>query len=386
MAETVNAQNIDQAPACAPFPGRPLVSVVLPVYNRGRFAADAIRSILAQSYSHLELIVVVDEGSTDDSAEVVRHLASGDPRVRPLFLSHGSQWRARNAGVAMARGEYVAHLDDDDVALPERLAVQLDYMRRTGVDICGSCLSTFGAKDRLMWFPETHQAICHELLFRIVVFLPAVLMRAEIARSHPYDETLTFSDYEWLTRVAPRYRFGNVPRILLKCRYHADQIHVHESAGFVGDQRRFARPYFQTLFPETPPEDFTLFEKLQYGGSFANLAELEQVGIWLVRLAQTPDPFLRRGMAARWRVACLREAHRGLPVFRLYRRTAPLFGTPPTIPPWQLWLACACRIRPNRWAWKIVVWLRRMTARSEWANRFARKTPRPAPPSRESEP
>ncbi|HNX96924.1 MAG TPA: glycosyltransferase family 2 protein, partial [Candidatus Aminicenantes bacterium] len=176
----------------------PLISVVLPVYNRERYVEATIQSILDQTYSPLELIAVVDEGSTDRSVSIVRDIAARDGRVRPLFLPHGNQWRARNEGVARARGDYIAHMDDDDLALPERLALQWSWLNRTGVDILGGSIQNFGSQGGLIWFPETHQAICHELLFRISLFLPTVLLRADIARANPYDESLVYSDYVWL--------------------------------------------------------------------------------------------------------------------------------------------------------------------------------------------
>src|SRR5262245_55079183 len=102
-------------------PAQPLISVVMPVYNAERYVADAIASILAQTYAQFEFIIV-DDGSTDGSAAIVRAFAARDARVRPLFLTHYSIGRARNAGIALTQGGLIAHMDADDIALPERLA------------------------------------------------------------------------------------------------------------------------------------------------------------------------------------------------------------------------------------------------------------------------
>jgi glycosyltransferase involved in cell wall biosynthesis len=323
----------------------PLISIVMPVYNRERYVADAIHSILNQTYSPLELIVVVDNGSTDRSADIVRDLAAQDSRVRPLFLSHGSQWRARNAGVAIAKGEYIAHMDDDDIALPERLAVQLSWMQRNGVDICGGSLKKFGAADGLIWFPETHQAICHELLFRITIFLPTALIRADIAKAYPYDETLVYSDYAWLTQLAHRYRFGNMPQILIKCLYHEDQIHIVHGADFRRDERLYRQPFFQSLFPEATADDLRVIALLAERKSFESPEDLKRAGIWLIRLADTPDNFIRQRMADRWRSACMRSAHLGLGCYHLYRKIAPQFGISSVSHMFELKLACALRLK-----------------------------------------
>lgn len=331
----------------------PFISVVMPVYNRGRYLAATIDSILAQTYSPFELIPVVDEGSKDDSADIVRDYAARDARVRPLFLSHGSQWRARNAGVALARGEYIAHMDDDDIALPQRLSAQMAWMRRTGVDICGGCVKKFGAEDGILWFPETHDAIVHELLFRIALFLPTALLRTELARAHPYDEKLVYSDYAWLTQIvapgklASPVRLGNIPQIVLQCRCHDAQIHILQEAAFAEEESRYRQPYFHNLFPDATADDCAALRRVAENGSFYSLAELERAGIWLLRLAKTPDNFLRRQMADRWRAACLKAAPFGLPAYYLYRKYWQKFEVPPVPGEWKLRLACALHIKPT---------------------------------------
>jgi glycosyltransferase involved in cell wall biosynthesis len=104
----------------------PDVAVVVPTYNRAPLLAASLGSVLAQDGVALELIVV-DDGSTDDTAAVVRGL--GDPRVRLLERPHAGIAAARNAGVAATTAPFVAFHDSDDVALPGRLAVPVDFLR-----------------------------------------------------------------------------------------------------------------------------------------------------------------------------------------------------------------------------------------------------------------
>jgi glycosyltransferase involved in cell wall biosynthesis len=101
----------------------PIVSVIIPTYNRGRLLREAVQSVLAQTFADWELIVV-DDGSTDDTEQFVRDLY--DPRIRFVFLAHsGSAGSVRNAGVARARGTWIAFLDSDDLWPPQKIERQL---------------------------------------------------------------------------------------------------------------------------------------------------------------------------------------------------------------------------------------------------------------------
>ena len=108
--------------------GNPLVSVVMPVWNREKYLAEAIESILTQSFSDFELIAV-DDGSEDDSVEVIKAYEERDPRVRSVFMERQKGMSAaRNRGFAIARGDYIAYMDSDDVSLPTRLEKQVAFL------------------------------------------------------------------------------------------------------------------------------------------------------------------------------------------------------------------------------------------------------------------
>jgi len=102
----------------------PLVSVVIPVYNGERYLADAIQSVLDQTYQNFE-VIVVDDGSTDGSAEVAKRFGEA---IRYVHQANGGVCKARNTGIAAARGVYLAFLDQDDLWLPDKLATQVAYL------------------------------------------------------------------------------------------------------------------------------------------------------------------------------------------------------------------------------------------------------------------
>jgi glycosyltransferase involved in cell wall biosynthesis len=308
------------------IPAEPLISVVMPVRNGAAYVADAVSSIQAQSYPHWEL-VVIDNESDDESAAIVGAIAVGDPRVRLITGVPRGIAGALNAGVDVARGALIARMDADDLAVPERLAVQVDWMRRTGVEICGGWIQEFGDRDRLMWFPETHQAIARELLFRCALMHPTVLMHAEILRRHRYDERAAFKDYELWTRLIHQYRMGNAPAVLLRYRRHAEQVQVMETAALLADIARLRGPLFDALFPNADVGDGEILERVAEGVPFATLTDLEHAGSLLVRLAEGQETMLRQRMLHRWRGACRTSSQLGTAAWRCYERVAPQFGT-----------------------------------------------------------
>lgn len=105
----------------------PRVSVIMPVYNGERFIAEAVKSVLASDFRNWELLVL-DDGSTDDSIAVARRVAGGDPRVRIIELPHGGIAATRNAGLQHARAKYIANVDSDDAMFPRRLTKQVAYL------------------------------------------------------------------------------------------------------------------------------------------------------------------------------------------------------------------------------------------------------------------
>lgn len=109
-----------------------LVSIITPVYQCEKYLAGTIESVLSQSYSNWELILV-DDCTPDGSVEIIRPYLESDPRFRYLKLErNGGAAVARNAGLDLARGRYIAYLDADDLWLPRKLERQLDFMAKTG--------------------------------------------------------------------------------------------------------------------------------------------------------------------------------------------------------------------------------------------------------------
>ena len=235
-------------------------------------------------------------------------------------------------------------------------------MRQANVDICGSYAEVFGTTRGRVWVPVNHAAICHEMLFRGAFLHPTVMLHTEIAQTHAYNEHVTNEDFELWTRLAPHYRLGNVPEVLLKYRYHPQQSHLIQAPAMQRDRRLFRARHFGMLFPAAQPEDYTALARVADREPCSNLAELETAGRWLVRLAQPEEPMFVLRMAERWRSACRNSAQLGLGCYRLYQQIAPQFAVPDETAARKLWLACMLRLKPGSALLRVFYFARRSTA------------------------
>ena len=214
-----------------------LVSVILPMHNRAKSVVGAIASVLEQSYSNLELIVV-DDASTDHSIELVE--AMSDPRIR--LLRHDSNRgapAARNTGIEAARGNFIAFQDSDDEWLPEKLAKQMQVLEASppnvGAVYCGF-LRMSESGSLYIPGPEVRVRsgdISRELLRGNFVGTPTLVVRRECFRSANmfWDELPRFQDWELAIRLADEWEFAVVDEPLVRAQITAVSISSDERAG-----------------------------------------------------------------------------------------------------------------------------------------------------------
>lgn len=205
---------------------RPLVSVLMPVFNAERFVEEAAQSVLSQSFADFELIAI-DDGSTDQSKAILNRLSRNDDRIILISRENRGLVESLNEGIDLARGEWTARMDHDDISLPHRFQRQLDWLDSSKADICGSWIQPFSGYDRrIMKYPQTDDAIKVEMLFASPFAHPTVMMRTQIARSLKYDKAWEkVEDFDlWVRASASRCRMTNVPEVLLNYRQHEKQI------------------------------------------------------------------------------------------------------------------------------------------------------------------
>lgn len=209
----------------------PVVSVIMPVFNTSDYLAQAIESVLSQTLADFEL-VIVDDGSTDDSMAIAARYVRTDRRVRVIRNPNKGLSRARNQGVEAARGDFMAALDSDDVALPDRLSLQVAFLvRHPECVVLGGQVDLVdpeGSPIAPMSVCLHHDDIMTQLLQgrgSAIVQPSAMFRRSAVLAAGGYDERLdTAEDLDLYLRLAERGVLANLPHTLLRMRRHPDSL------------------------------------------------------------------------------------------------------------------------------------------------------------------
>ncbi|HEY9658471.1 MAG TPA: glycosyltransferase, partial [Allocoleopsis sp.] len=208
----------------------PIVSVIMPIYNNAPYLRHAVESILQQTFSDFELILV-DDGSTDRSLDILRDYAAKDDRIHLISRDNRGIARSRNDGFQVTRGALIAVMDGDDVALPDRLARQVDFLQQHPEVVCvGGAHEIIDHKGRLLTclsLPEQdeqiqqqalagHGSICHPC---------AMIRRTALEQIGGYDETLTIAvDLDLWLRLGEVGKLANLSEPILQYRLHGNSI------------------------------------------------------------------------------------------------------------------------------------------------------------------
>ncbi|MDQ3112116.1 MAG: glycosyltransferase [Bacteroidota bacterium] len=198
----------------------PLISVVLPVYNAELFIGDSIKSILGQTYSNWELIII-DDGSKDKSAEIIEKFT--DPRIHFYRQGNAGMGATLNKAILLAKGKYIARQDADDISLPERFEKQIDFLEGleeyalvgTWAEIVNEKLEPGGRTHR---HPEMSGRLKFELLFDNPFVHSSVMIRMDALKEtglYDLSKDPLIQDYELWWRISKKFQVGNIARALL---------------------------------------------------------------------------------------------------------------------------------------------------------------------------
>ncbi len=206
----------------------PRISVVMPAYNSEKYIGEAIESILNQTFIDFEFIILND-GSTDNTAKIVKEYAKKDKRIK--FIDNKKNQglvSVLNQGLDLARGEYIARMDSDDISLPTRFEKQIKYMdEHSECGVLGTWFKCFGDSDVVVRHPERIKIF--NILKSQHVGHPTVMLRKSVVDKYGfrYDQNYKHAeDFELWSRMVFVTEIHNLPEILLKYRWHGNNISV----------------------------------------------------------------------------------------------------------------------------------------------------------------
>jgi glycosyltransferase involved in cell wall biosynthesis len=227
------------------------LSIIMPVYNAEAYLREAVGSILAQTYTDFELIIVED-GSTDNSREIINSFI--DSRIR-LLINDGNRGIvfSRNRGNAAARGRYIAPFDADDIARVDKFEKQLSFLEANPeygmIGAWAKLIDKNGKPLREKWKvnapPERIPSI---LLFRNYFVQSSVVLRREAIPPGGYEEGLdAVEDYMMWTQISSSWKVWNYPEYLVNYRIHDQGISMREANTITGKDDDIYRDVFKTL-------------------------------------------------------------------------------------------------------------------------------------------
>jgi glycosyltransferase involved in cell wall biosynthesis len=208
----------------------PLISVCMPVYNAKRYLEEAIESILGQTFKDFEFLIS-DDGSTDRSLAILKRYAAQDGRIRLWSRPNAGYVVRLNEMLHQARGDLIARMDADDVALPERFAQQVEFLRsHPEVDVVGGARENIDSKGRLLFVhheAESHDDMQSQFLNGFCpISHPTVMMRrrAVLAVGGYRTEMMPAEDVDLWLRMSERGRLANLADVMVRYRIHESSV------------------------------------------------------------------------------------------------------------------------------------------------------------------
>lgn len=209
------------------IPEIPEISVIIPVFNAAPFLQESVESILNQTYSNFEVIILNDK-STDESLEIIKKLQSKDNRIIIIDKAQNvGPANLRNEGINAAKGNFIALMDADDISLPTRFEKQIAILKNNPeIGVCGTWFTFFGSqKDKVIKHAAQNDAIKVSFLHSCNIGNPTVMFKKEVLGDLKFDnDYVPVEDYDLWSRLLAKTSFHNIPESLLNYRQHNNNI------------------------------------------------------------------------------------------------------------------------------------------------------------------
>jgi glycosyltransferase involved in cell wall biosynthesis len=310
----------------------PAVTVLMPIYNGQDYVKDAIDSILSETFSDFEFLII-DDGSKDKSAEIIKSYK--DPRIKYVSnVTNRGLPTTLNLGIELARGEFIARMDCDDISLPQRLERQVDFMRsHPEVSACGTWIKTIGDAAGFVnkYFTDSGD-IKASLLFNTSLAHPSVIMRRSALNKLNIRYSTHYryfeEDYALWIELSKYTELANIPEVLLLYRIHKKSVsHINISNRQEGISI-LRKNQLETLGLYPSEGDMYIHNSL-HPTKGENLIEfIVEEEKWLIKITNAnmqADLYSQNSLSkiiyTRWRTICGMNAGGGLEVWNKFVRS-----------------------------------------------------------------
>lgn len=250
----------------------PEISIVMPVYNAEKYLAEAIQSILDQTYTHFEFIIIND-GSTDNSLNIIKKYKAKDNRILLINRENKGIIKSLNEGIEQAQGKYIARMDADDINLPNRLEKQIKFMKKENLDACGChyfLINDCGSYVDSATVPLTANNFINYLSITTPFCHPSVIIKKEFMTSNNIyygkGQYKVAEDYIlWVNFFENNAALGNVDEFLFKYREYEQSLSHVNKTGISSDKRKIAKSFIlkhkEKLINNFNKDNINLFPK-----------------------------------------------------------------------------------------------------------------------------
>lgn len=300
----------------------------MPVYKGDKYLSEAVDSILNQTFSDFEFIIICDD-PTEVTRDILDKYQQKDSRMKVYYQERQGLVNSLNRGISLAEGEYIARMDADDVSLLDRLKKQVDFMdNNPEIGIAGTWIKIIGASNYVLKFPCNHDAIKCKMLFDSVMAHPTVMFRKSAFSKNGLSYCLTETyaeDYGLWVRAINVLKFANLPEVLFHYRMHSSTSNT-DIQKEISNKLRLSQ--IRQLGINPVKSEFEIHKALSYYNIESNEDTLTDARLWLEKLQSYnsrtkiyPDPPFSEILAHYWYFACSKSKSTGLDSWRLFHKS-----------------------------------------------------------------
>lgn len=263
----------------------PKVTVLMSVYNGESFLREAIESILNQTYKEFEFLIIND-CSTDGSLKIIK--SYNDSRINIIENKENiGLTKSLNKGLELAKGEYIARMDADDICLPHRLDIQVSFMdSNKEIGICGSWIQILGTTT-ILKFPKENEAIKVHMFETNALAHPTVIIRNSFFKTFSLHYDATFrcaQDYELWSRAYIHFKLANIQEVLVSYRSHINQITQLNATQQKKNRDHTILNQLKYLNVEPTDNEFKLHKAILSRESLPSVELVQQSELWLDKI------------------------------------------------------------------------------------------------------